>query len=52
MSHARSSLRSTRLQVFYLLLLIIFGAPAFVIAKWLSLADESSFQHQNLVRRC
>ena len=37
MSQARSSLRSTRLQVFYLLLLIIFGAPAFVIAKWLSL---------------
>ena len=42
MSQARSSLRSTRLQVFYLLLLIIFGAPAFVIAKWLSLADGGS----------
>jgi len=39
MSAASDSPFSTRTQVFYLLLLIIFGAPAFVIAKSLSLDD-------------
>lgn len=39
MGDTRSSVSSTKLQVFYLLLLIILGAPAFVIAKSLFLDD-------------
>ncbi len=51
MVDARSSLSSTRIQVFYLLLLIIFGAPAFVIAKSLSLDDEISSAAPNFTVR-
>lgn len=42
MTAASASLFSTKTQVFYLLLLIIFGAPAFVIAKSLSLDDGAA----------